>query len=76
MCRALIDTGYDPERPLVAYRGDTLCLRVSSIGYGAQYTVEDGRRGSPVLRRFKAFPRRAVAVAPPVRPNETLGTWT
>ena len=32
MCRALIDAGYEPERPLEAYRGDTLCLRVSSIG--------------------------------------------
>ena len=67
MCRALIDAGYDPERPLEAYRGQTLCLRVSSIGYGAQYTVEESHcGGAPVLRRFKAFPRRAVA--PPMRP--------
>jgi hypothetical protein len=68
MCRALIDAGCDPERPLEAYRGDVLCLRVSNIGYGAQYTVEDGRRGAPVLRRFKVFPRRAVA--PPMRPDQ------
>jgi hypothetical protein len=67
MCRALIDAGYDPERPLEAYRGDVLCLRVSSIGYGAQYTVEDSRRGTPVLRRYKAFPGRAVA--PHIRPT-------
>jgi hypothetical protein len=51
MCRALIDAGYDPERPLEAHRGDTLCLRVSSIAYGARYTVKGGpwtARASPL----------------------------
>lgn len=73
MCRALIDVGYDPERPLEAYRGDVLSLRVSSIGYGAQFTIEDNRSGgAPVLRRFKAFPRWAVA--PPMRPIDGPGT--
>jgi hypothetical protein len=73
MCRALIDAGYDPRRPLEAYRGQTLCLRVSSIGYGAQYTVEESRSGgAPVLRRYKAFPGRAVAL--PMRQNESPST--
>jgi hypothetical protein len=73
ICRALIEAGYDPEQPLEAYRGDTLCLRVSSIGHGAQYTVEENRSGGPpVLRRYKAFPGRAVA--PPMRPTDSPST--
>jgi hypothetical protein len=64
MCRALLDAGYDPERPLEAYRGDVLSLRVSSIGYGAKFTVEESRSGgAPVLRRYKAFPGRAGGAA-------------
>jgi hypothetical protein len=35
LCRALIEAGQDPDRPLRAYRGDVLCLRVHSIGKGA-----------------------------------------
>ena len=67
MCRKLIEAGYDPERPLEAHRGDTLCLRISSVGYGAKFTVKDDRRGTPVLRRYEAFP--GVPVASPMRPN-------
>jgi hypothetical protein len=32
LCRKLIAAGQDPERPLHAYRGDVLCLRIPSIG--------------------------------------------
>jgi hypothetical protein len=46
LCRKLIDAGYDPDRPLHAYRGDTLCLKIRSIGEGAKLTVrEDNRKG-------------------------------
>jgi hypothetical protein len=73
MCRALIDADYDPERPIEAYRGDVLSLRVSSIGYGAKFTIEESRSGgAPVLRRYKAFPGRAVA--PPMRPTYSPST--
>jgi hypothetical protein len=53
MCRKLIEAGFDPATPLHAYRGDTLCLRVSSIGYGAKFTVEDSICGTPSLRRYR-----------------------
>lgn len=53
LCRRLVEAGHDPNRPLHAYRGDTLCLRVHSIGKGAQLTVEDDRRGRPRLRRWR-----------------------
>jgi hypothetical protein len=73
MCRALMDAGYDQERPLEAYRGDVLSLRVSNIGYGAKFTGEDSRSGgAPVLRRYKVFPGRAVA--PAVRPIDSPST--
>jgi hypothetical protein len=35
LCRKLIAAGYDPTLPLHAYRGDTLALKVCSIGEGA-----------------------------------------
>jgi hypothetical protein len=34
LCRKLVKDGYDPATPLEAYRGETLCLRVRSIGEG------------------------------------------
>ena len=46
MCRKLVEVGYDPATPLHAYRGDTLCLTVSSIGWGAKHTVGDNRFGT------------------------------
>ena len=42
MCRTLIDAGYDPERPLHAYRGEVLSLRVRSIGEAARLQYQDG----------------------------------
>src|SRR6516162_5318194 len=53
MCRKLIEAGYDQDRPLEAYRGDTLCLRISSVGYGAKWTVEDNRVGTPTHARWR-----------------------
>ena len=37
----------------------------STVGAAAALTVEDGRDGTPRLRRWKAHPR--AAVSPPVR---------
>jgi hypothetical protein len=54
LCRLLIDAEHDPNRPLLAYRGSTLCLRVRSIGEGARLTVEDDRLGTPRFRRWRA----------------------
>jgi hypothetical protein len=36
LCRLLVAAGHDPGQPLHAYRGDVLCLKVRSIGEGAQ----------------------------------------
>ena len=64
MCRKLIEAGYDPATPLHAYRGDTLCLSVSSIGWGARHTVADNRFGTPVLQRYREFSKGAVSASP------------
>src|SRR5262249_20877271 len=57
LCRALVTAGQDPNRPLHAYRGDVLCLRVRSIGQAAQLAVEDDRHGRPRLRRWRNRPK-------------------
>ena len=64
MCRQLIAAGFDPGRPLHAYRGDTLCLKVCSLAEGAKWTVKERPLG-PALERWTPFP--APPVAPPVR---------
>jgi hypothetical protein len=51
LCRALVAASFDPASPLEAWRGETLCLAVRSIGEGARLTVADDRHGTPRLRR-------------------------
>jgi hypothetical protein len=45
LCRKLVQAGHDPATPLEAYRGDTLCLRVRSIGEGARLQINSQGRG-------------------------------
>ena len=71
LCRLLIQAGHDPATPLEAWRGTTLCLRVHSIGEGAQLTIEDDRRGKPTLRRWRNRAKRDGA-GPLVRQIENL----
>jgi hypothetical protein len=39
LCRKLVSAGHDPRRPLHAYRGNVLALRVGSISEGAQLAI-------------------------------------
>jgi len=51
LCRKLIEVStYAPDTPLDAYRADTLCLRVRSIGEAVGLTVASAGNGCPVLR--------------------------
>ena len=68
LCRKLIAAGVDPGRPLHAYRGDVLCLRVRSIGECAKLTVAEGARDLPRFRQWKAPHFREGS--PPARQNE------
>jgi len=49
LCLVLVETGYDPDRPLHAYRGGVLSLVVRTIGEGARLTVKTPGNGCPVL---------------------------
>jgi hypothetical protein len=62
LCRKLVQAGHDPATPLEAYKGDTLCLRVRSIGEGARLQVNSLGRG------FE--PYQGPRPAPPTRKNE------
>ena len=68
LCRKLIDAGFNARRPLHCYRGDTLCLTVTSIGWGARYTVAEASTGRPCLRRYRPF--SAVEMTATVRRND------
>ena len=73
LCRALIVAGHDPAVALHAYRGDTLALKVHSIGEGAKLAVGDSRIGKPVFRRWRDRAESSVA-APPIASNALAGT--
>jgi hypothetical protein len=66
LCRKLIDAGYDPALPLVAYRGGTLALRIRSIGEAARLEI----RGDGVGFR----PSAKMGAAPPIAPNAPART--
>jgi hypothetical protein len=60
LCRALIAAGHDPAMPLEAYRDETLCLRVRSIGEAANIEVNGNTR-------FTFVGARKRRTAPPMR---------
>jgi hypothetical protein len=64
LCRKLVEAGHDPATPLHAYRGETLALTVSSIGWGARHVVRDNLWGTPVLRLDR---KASMAPASPMR---------
>jgi hypothetical protein len=45
MCRALVGAGYNPARALHVYRGNTLALKMCSIGEGARLRVSSSGTG-------------------------------
>jgi hypothetical protein len=49
LCRQLVARGYDPDLPLIAVRGQTVCLRVRSIGEAAR--LEVNHRGTGFVAR-------------------------
>jgi hypothetical protein len=51
LCRKLVEIGYPSSADLQAYRGDTLCLTVRSIGEAAQLYVAATQTGRPEFRR-------------------------
>ena len=62
LCRKLVDAGYHLTTPLEAYRGDTLCLKVRSIGEAAGLRVNT--KGTGFIKDAAAVP-----TATPMRQN-------
>jgi hypothetical protein len=62
LCRLLVERGHDPDRPLEAWRGETLCLHIRSIGEAAELEL-NGRATGFVKRR------QSVGIGPPVAPT-------
>jgi hypothetical protein len=57
LCRKLIQVStYAPETPLNACRGDTLCLRVRSIGEAAGLRMGVSVNGCPVFKPRQTRP--------------------
>jgi hypothetical protein len=56
LCRQLLRAGHDARTPLEAYRGETLCVRLPSIGTGAALTVRDNHSGVPVFATYRDGP--------------------
>jgi hypothetical protein len=66
LCRQLVAGGHDPATPLEAYRGDTLCVRIRSIGQTAQ--LEPSPSGVGFVRRHSRL-----RAGPPVAPTASAG---
>src|SRR5262245_193871 len=62
LCRKLVSAGFDPRTPLEAYRRETLCLKVRSIGEAASLDI--GSKGLGFVRG-----RHAVRTASYMRRN-------
>jgi hypothetical protein len=56
LCRKLIAAGHDPALPLVAYRGETLCLYVRSIGAAARLEPSSNSYGFIARDRLRRRP--------------------
>jgi len=74
LCRQLLAHGISPETPLTVYRGETVALRITSVGQGAQLTVKDAANGQPRFAKFQPFAmwrvEAPVAKSPPTLPGE------
>jgi hypothetical protein len=68
LCRQLIKAGVDHHRPLHAYRGNTLCLVIRSIGEAARLEINAHGSGFIAFRSRRAAPpidwRDAQAIPP------------
>src|SRR5262249_7875885 len=76
LCRELVAAGFSPACPLEAWRGETLCLRVRSIGDAAELTVADDRHGTPRLRRLQERPQGYAAGSPVAQTGNGWGVPT
>jgi hypothetical protein len=71
LCRALVDTGFDPKSRLDVYRGPVLALRVASIQAGAKLTIKEGNFEAPRLAEWVPFEKSHHSRPVPLRIAQT-----
>jgi hypothetical protein len=54
LCRQLVAAGHDPAQPAEAYRGETLALRIRSLGEAAGLEVRE--EPTPRFYPYRPFP--------------------
>ena len=64
LCRKLIEAGMDPKKPIVFFRNGEIALKVKSLEWGAEHTVEDDRRGKPVFKKIRSERLRTTSKQP------------
>lgn len=76
LCRELVAQGCDPAVRLQAYRGDTLCLTIRSIGEGAKLEAGSGGVGFVRVRELRSASYSSStampASAPILKPNNDV----
>jgi len=74
LCRRLLEEGCASSTPLQAFRGDTLCLTVRSIGEAAGLQVKTGGTGFERLSERRLAPSSDLPEMPaPRRPRSPMG---
>ena len=56
LCRKLLDAGYHPDSPLIAFRGNTACLHIRAISEAAALEINGAGNGFRSLREPDAAP--------------------
>jgi hypothetical protein len=73
LCRELVAAGFNPACSLEAWRGQTFCLRIRSIGEAARLTIEDDGNGTPRIRRWRNRPETYGAGSPVAQTDNGWG---
>lgn len=73
LCWLLVEAGHRPQTPLHAYRGETLCLVVRSIGEAAGFEINSHGTGFIKYRNARRAGSPIAATAPGLtsRPRRT-----
>ena len=73
LCRKLVQAGFDPSTPLEVRRGETLSLRVRSIGEGARLEVNAKGNGFIARRAVRAGPSARKKTSGPAHDGDSPG---
>ncbi len=55
LAREMVDRGYDPNRPVRVYRGDTVCFSTVSLGWWAKKQCRESKELEPKFYKYQEF---------------------